>query len=214
MFRLLAIAVPLFAANVALAGNGAGGYKHVGGKNGVEVYRQMASPVIDLVAEGDIEAPPAVVRDVLLDYPNASKVTDNVGESRVLQKSDREMVVYQRLKLPVISDRDFTLHATWGARGPVLTTHFAVDNARGPEEREGIVRLSTLQGGWELEPIRGGAATHARYRVQIDLAGSVPKWMVSGGAAKNLPKLYDGLRKQARERIPGTPVAGRNQVVQ
>jgi hypothetical protein len=207
MFRLLVLALPLMTGNLA-------SYKHVGGKSGVEVYRQMNSPVIDLAAEGDIEAPPQVVRDVLLDYPNASKVTNNVAESRVLEKSGKEIVVYQRLKLPVISDRDFTLHATWGTRGQTLTTQFAVDNARGPEARDGLVRISTLQGGWELEPIRGGAATHARYRVQIDLAGSVPKWMVSGGAVKNIPKLFEGLRKEARNRIPGTPVAGRDAVVQ
>jgi hypothetical protein len=207
MFRLLVLTLPLLAGTP-------GNFKHVGGKNGVEVYRQMNSPVIDLLAEGDIEAPPSVVRDVVLDYANASKVTDNVGESRVLQKSDREIIVYQRLKLPIISDRDFTLRATWGARGPLLMTRFAVDNSRGPRENGGVVRLSTLQGGWELEPIRGGTATHARYRVQIDLAGSVPKWMVSGGAAKNLPKLFDGVRRQAKERIPGTPVAGRSSVVQ
>lgn len=207
MFRLLALAVPLLATNP-------GAFKHVGGRNGVEVFRNMSSSVIDLYAEGDIDAPPSVVRDVVLDYPNASKVTDNVGESRVLQKSDREIVVYQRLRLPIIADRDFTLRASWGASGPMLVTRFFVDNTRGPEAREGIVRLSTLQGGWELEPIRGGAGTHARYRVQIDLAGSVPKWMVSGGAAKNLPKLFEGVRREVKWRVPGTPVAGRNQVLQ
>jgi hypothetical protein len=207
MFRLLVLTLPLLAGTPA-------NFKHVGGRNGVEVYRQMASPVIDLLAEGDIEAPPSVVRDVVLDYPNASKVTDNVGESRVLQKSDKEIIVYQRLKLPIISDRDFTLRATWGAYGQILTTRFSVDNSRGPEEHDGVVRLSTLQGGWDLQPIRGGAATHARYRVQIDLAGDVPKWMVSGGAAKNLPKVFEGVRRQVKERVPGTPVAGRGAAVQ
>ena len=207
MFRLLLIALPLLATNPA-------GYKHVGGKSGVEVFRQEKSPVIDLFAEGDIEAPPSVVRDVLLDYPNASKVTDNIAESHVLHKNDREIVVYQRLKLPVISDRDFTLRATWAKRGNALTTSFAVDNSRGPGGHDGIVQISTLQGGWELIPIRDGAATHARYRVQIDLAGSVPKWMVSGGAAKNIPKLFEGIRRQVKGRVPGTPVAGRNQSLQ
>lgn len=186
------------------------GFKHVGGKNGVEVFRQTSSPVIDLYAEGDIEAPPSVVRDVLLDYDNASKVTDNVGESKILSKSDREIVVYQKLKLPIIADRDFTLRSMWGQRGQALTVQYVVDNARGPQAHDGVVRLSILQGTWLLEPIRGGAATHARYRVQIDLAGDVPKWMVSGGAAKNVPKLFDGLRRQAKGRVPGTPVAGRN----
>src|SRR3954447_24686334 len=154
MFRLLALALPLMA---GIPGN----FKHVGGKHGVEVYRQMGSKVIDLAAEGDIDAPPSVVRDVLLDYPNASKVTDNIAESRVLQKNGQEQIVYQRLKLPVISDRDFTVRATWGARGPVQTVSFPIDNSRGPAEKDGLVRLSTMQGGWELTPIRDGAATHA-----------------------------------------------------
>ena len=206
MIHLLAFALPLLAANP-------GAFKHVGGKHSVEVYRLMQSPVIDLLAEGDIDAPPSVVRDVVLDYANAPKVTDNVAESRVIAKSDRQILAYQRLKLPVIADRDFTLRAWWGQRGATLLTHFAVDNAHGPGARQGVVRLSTLQGGWELTPIRGGAATHARYRVQIDLAGSVPRWMVSGGAVKNLPKLFEGVRKLARQRVPGTPEAARNQTV-
>ena len=150
---------------------------------------------------------------MVLDFPNAPKVTDNIAESRVLKKGEHETIVYQRLKLPIISDRDFTLKATWKMRGPVILTQFAVDNRDGPGEHDGIVRLSMLQGGWELTPIRDGTATHARYRVQIDLAGDIPKWMVSGGAVKNLPKLFEGVRKQARTRSPGTPEAGRGSVV-
>lgn len=202
MLRLLLLALPLVTGPLP-------GFKHVGGKNGVEVYRLMSSPVIDLFAEGDIEAPPAVVRDVLLDYDNAAKVTDNIRESRVLHRTDSDATVYQRLKLPVVSDRDFTIHAKWGKRGDALTVQYAVDNSLGPAAQGGVVRVSLQQGAWALEPIRDGTATHARYHVQIDLAGSIPKWMVSGGAAKSLPKLFDGVRKQAATRMGGTPVAGR-----
>jgi len=208
MLRLLVLALPLMTAGPLP------GFKHVGGKNGVEVYRLMSSPVIDLFAEGDIEAPPAVVRDVLLDYDNAAKVTDNIRESRVLHKTDRDATVYQRLKLPVVSDRDFTIHAKWGQRGDALTVQYNVDNSLGPAPKGGVVRVSLQQGAWALEPIRGGTATHARYHVQIDLGGSVPKWMVSGGAAKNIPKLFEGLRREVKGRAPGTPVAGRTSVVQ
>src|SRR5690349_481645 len=63
MFRLLVL-LPLMV--------GPPGYKHVGGRNGVEVFRQMSSPAIDLYAEGDIEAPPWAVRAALLDYDHAS----------------------------------------------------------------------------------------------------------------------------------------------
>jgi Polyketide cyclase / dehydrase and lipid transport len=182
-----------------LVATGTPGYKHVGGKHGVEVFRQEKSPTIDLLAEGDIEAPPARVRAVLLDYGNARVLTDHLAESRVLATKPHEFTVYQRLKLPIVSDRDYTMRAQWGERGNTLWTRFAVDNSRGPAPRKGAVRVSTLTGGWDLMPTRGGTATHAVYRVRIDMAGSIPQWMVSGGAAKDLPKLFEGIRKQVRQ---------------
>jgi hypothetical protein len=176
------------------------GYKHVGGHAGVEVYRQTKSPVIELTAEGDIEAPPAQVRAAVMDYANAHEVTDHVVESRVLSANDRDIYVYQRLDLPVIADRDFTLHITWGSQGETLWIRSGVDNSHGPAARGGVVRVSTLDGEWAFIPVRDGTATHAVYHVQIDMAGSIPKWMVSGGAAKDLPKLFEGLRRQVQKR--------------
>jgi hypothetical protein len=195
-----------------LVANGTPNYKHVGGKHGVEVFRQEKSPTIDLMAEGDIDAPPSRVRAVLLDYGNAKALTDHLAESKVLATKPHEMTVYQRLKLPIVSDRDYTMRAEWGQHGEALWTRFAVDNSRGPGPRHGAVRVSTLTGGWELTPIRDGQATHAVYRVRIDLAGSIPQWMVSGGAAKDLPKLFEGVRKQVRRQtnVASTPQCGSN----
>jgi hypothetical protein len=178
---------------VALTGVG---YSHVGSAHGVEVYRRLGSPVIDLMAEGDFEAPPARVREIVLDYAKASELSEHIVESRVLASNGPELIVYQRLALPVVADRDFTLHVWKGARGDVLWTRFAVDNSRGPEATPEVVRLSLLNGGWDLAPIRDGRATHAVYRVQIDLAGSIPRWMASDGAARDLPKLFEGIRRQ------------------
>ena len=153
MFRLLVLVLPLMTAPPD--------FKHVGGSHGVEVFRQEKSAVIDLYAEGDIEAPPAVVRDVLLDFEHASKLTNNVAESHILNKNNKEIVVYQRLKLPIISDRDFTLRATWEQKGGgTLLTHFAVDNARGPQAKDGHrARLDDAgQLGAESDPRRRGDA--------------------------------------------------------
>jgi hypothetical protein len=185
------------------------GYKRVGGDHGVDVYRLTKSPVIDLMAEGDIDAPPQLVRDVLLDYAGASKITKRVAESRVLNQGDHELIVYQRLSLPVVTDRDYNEHVTWGANGDTAMIRFFVDNQHGIGGRPGVVRVSVLSGGWDLRPIRGGAATHALYHVRIDLSGSIPRWMVSGGAAKDLPKLFDGVRREAERRTPAQINAAR-----
>jgi hypothetical protein len=189
----MALATVLLAAGVP-------GYKHVGGDKGVKVYRQMQSPAIDLMADGELEAPPTAVLAVVTDYAQARALSDHVAESRVLWTANRELMVYQRLDLPIVADRDFTLHARWGQKGDQRWVTFAVDNSRSPAARGGVVRVSTMNGSWVLVPIRGGTATRAVYRVRIDLAGSIPKWMVSGGAAKDLPKLFEGVRKQLRKR--------------
>ncbi len=160
----------------------------------------MQSPAIDLMADGELEAPPAAVLAVVTDYASARALSDHVAESQVLRAGGRELTVYQRLDLPIVADRDFTLHARWGQKGDERWVLFGVDNSKGPSARRGVVRVSTMNGSWVLVPIRGGTATRAVYRVQIDLAGSIPKWMVSGGAAKDLPKLYEGVRKQLRKR--------------
>jgi hypothetical protein len=193
MLRLLLV-LPL------LVAPDGGGFERVGGTHGVEVYRRMASPFIDLLAQGEIDAPPGQVRDALLDYDDATRTSDHVAESRILTRQERSLIVYQRLRLPIIADRDYTQRVIWQQRGSALLIRFAVDNGRGPAPRDGIVRVPLLNGGWDLEPIRDGQATRARYHVQIDLSGSVPMWMVSGGAAKDLPKLFEGVRRQARLR--------------
>ena len=170
------------------------GFTPVGGHDGVQVYQHKKAANIDLAAVGEIEAPPAEVQALLLDYANARKLTERLAESQVLARKPGELYVYQHLKLPVIADRDFTLRVVW-SESETRTVQFSVDNARGPTARGGVVRMSMLEGQWDLEPIRDGTATRATYHVRLDFAGSVPRWMVGGGAAKDLPNLYKNLRR-------------------
>src|SRR5579862_8411803 len=89
--------------------------------------------------------------------------------NRILARGDGFLDVYQRLDLPVIDDRDFTLHVTWGDDAGVGWMRFATANERGPAPHAGVVRVSQHEGSWRLEPLEGGAATHAVYRFYLDL---------------------------------------------
>jgi hypothetical protein len=175
-----------------------GGYVRMAEDKGVTVYRKEGAHVIELAAEGDIPASPTRVRQVLLDYSHHPKWVKSLAESRVLSTETNSMLVYQRLDLPLIHDRDFTLDVTWGEEGNVLWTRFACANDRGPAERHGVVRVRVHEGGWRLEPTDGGRATHARYVLHLDLAGSLPGWMSRGRAAKDVPSLFEALRRQLR----------------
>jgi hypothetical protein len=177
-------------------------YVSIGGHDGVEVYLRKDTAAIELAAVGEFDAPPAEVQAALLDYSAHGRVNSHLAESTVLSRRPGEQLVYQHLKLPVIKDRDFTLRVTW-TDGDPRGLRFSIDGARGPAATKHAVRMSVLNGRWDLEPIRDGNATRAVYHVQIDFAGSVPRWMVRGGAAKDLPGVYIGMRRLVAEHRSG-----------
>ena len=194
-----AMLVTLFAVSTSLI---EATYAPIGGHDGVDVYQRKDSAIIELAAVGEFDAPPAEVQAALLDYGSHARINPHLAESTVLNRRAGEELVYQHLKLPVIKDRDFTLRVNW-TEGTPRGLRFRIDGGVGPAPSDKAVRLTLLNGRWNLEPIRGGSATRAVYHVQIDFAGSVPRWMVRGGAAKDLPGVYIGIRRLIQDRREG-----------
>lgn len=172
------------------------GFYPIAEGHGVKVYRKDGARGIELGAEGNIPAPPERVREVLLDYASHTKWVHDLSVSRVLDRGTGFLDVYQRLALPVISDRDFTLHVTWGDGASGMWIRFTTANARGPSPVHGVVRVNLHEGSWQLVPIDGGKATHAIYQFHLDLAGSVPSFLGKGRAGKDIPHLFDAIRNQ------------------
>lgn len=194
-----AIIVTFLAVSAALVEPG---FTAIGGHDGVDVFQRKSAPFTELAAVGEFDASPAEVQAALLDYGNHPRVNPHLAESTVLVRGQGQQAVYQHLKLPVIKDRDFTLVISWN-EGHYNGIRFHIDNSRGPDASKKAVRMTTLNGSWELRPIRGGTATYAIYHVQIDFAGSVPKWMISGGAAKDIPNVFTGIRKMVQDHRNG-----------
>lgn len=164
----------------------------------IAVYRRRGARLIELAAEGHLAAPVARVRAVLLDYGSHASYVKGVAESRILARGPGStLVVYQRLRVPLLSDRDYTLVVDWGQSGRTLWTRFGVDNRRGPPARSGLVRLYIHEGGWLLGPSRSGG-TDARYLLRLDLGGSIPAWLARSGAGRELPGLFDSIGRRAR----------------
>ncbi len=174
----------------------ASGYVEFCNDKGVRVYRRSGTTGIDFAAEGDIAASPERVAGVLLDYAHHPTWVKGLGESRILQTGPFSLLVYQRLSLPVIDDRDYTLLVTWGEDAGARWLRFLTANDRGPQPRSGIVRVNVHEGGWRLEPRDGGQSTHAIYQFRLDLAGSMPGWLGRGRAGKDIPALFENIRRQ------------------
>jgi hypothetical protein len=182
------------------------GFTPIGGHDGVAVYLHKGEGTIEIAAVGEFDAPPAEVQAALLDYSAQTHINKHLAESTVLSRTSNDLFVYQHLKLPVISDRDFTLHVTWSGD----SVAFAIDPQHGPAPSSKLVRMPVLEGRWELAPVRDGNATRATYLVRLDFGGSVPRWMVRGGAAKDIPGVYLGMRTLINEhRARGIKISSR-----
>lgn len=188
--------VPLGSAPAPATALAAEGFVLVAEDKGVKVYRREKRAGLEFAAEGTFAASPERVRRVLLDYGNHQRWQKQLRDSRVLARGDGFIDVYQRMGLPVIDDRDYTLHVTWGEEGSVLWTRFVTANDRGPAPVSGVVRVVNHEGGFRLEPIDGGKATRVVYRFYIDMAGSFPLWAARGQAASDIPAFFLNAGKQ------------------
>lgn len=165
-------------------------------EDGVTVYKNERSDIIWIGAEGKIPAPPARVQRALIDYDRQVGKIGRLSEVKVLDEdtAKRKLVVYQRLNLPIISDRDFVLQVRHGKQGVKRwISYWAVGN-RGPSPRDGIVRVTHHRGAWELLPV-GSDETLLRFEMRMDLAGSVPMWMAKSSAGEEIPALYESVCK-------------------
>jgi hypothetical protein len=170
------------------------GFEEIDEEYGVKAYKDPDSDVIRIAAQGRLAAAPEDVFKAVLDYEHQVGVIKRVSETKILERGPGWMLVYQRLNLPIISDRDYTLYVTWGAEGDVLWVNFR-SSYLGPEERDGIVRVIEHYGSWQMKPIADGRYTLARFQVRIDLAGSLPKWLARSGAGDELPELFQNVRR-------------------
>jgi hypothetical protein len=105
-------------------------------------------------------APPAVKKRVVI-----SRATD-------------ELVLYEQIHTPVVSDRDVTLRFRRTVSGDTIEISFETANQLGPPPAAGFVRLPTVRGRWTLTPAPGGA--HVVYECFSEPGGSVPAFLVHG----------------------------------
>jgi hypothetical protein len=175
------------------------GYSKLGSRKGVTVWEHDRSSKVRLAAEGTIPQPPAKVFKALLDYENQQSVMANLAEVRVLKRTRNALWVYQRLDLPVIDDRDFTLMVKFGQSGKLRWIEYHKVSNRGPKARSGVVRVPLHRGSWQLQPTRGGKHTRVRYQILIDLGGWVPMWMAKKGYIRELPEVFKNVERLARK---------------
>ena len=162
--------------------------------HGVKVQMRTDVDDIQVVANGSFAASPDEILAVMTDYEHARDWQRQLAESRVLKRDAHAVDVYQRIKMPIVDDRDYVLHVTWGDDDKGAWMKFtAID---GPPPHRGVTRMKVHEGSWRLD--RGARETKAHYEVHMDLGGSLPASMARKNVAKSVPELFEGLRSRTK----------------
>lgn len=187
------------------------GFEQVHQLGGITVYSHGRSQSLHFVAEARFEATPFEVQRALLDYEAHPRYIRRLAESRLVRQGPRMLAVYQRLSMPVVDDRDYTLEVRWGQRATIRWVTFRA-LPTGPPVPNGVVRVRHHSGSWRLEPVADGRATRARYETLMDLGGWIPLWMARSSAGEEVAQVIAQFSQMvaARRAAAVQPTAGRS----
>ena len=143
-----------------------------------------------------------VVHAVIDDIESYSRFMPYTVECRVLKREGDSVLTYQRISAPLVSDRDYVLRVRTTARtvegGTSYLSRWETENALGPPERSGVVRVKLCEGGWLLEP-SGPNVTRATYTVYTDSGGVIPAFIKNTGSQIGIRKIFAALRKRVQD---------------
>jgi hypothetical protein len=99
----------------------------------------------------------------------------------LLRQTDTERWTYEQISVPVVSDRDYVMHAKLeqtAATGHCAVSFATVDDATRPPAH-GFVRIPVIRGHWDVFPIGDGKVS-VQYEIFSEPGGGVPAFLSSG----------------------------------
>jgi hypothetical protein len=177
-------------------------WKLISNKEGVALYRRQRSASNESKAVAEIPASAALVHAVIGDVESYASFMPYTAECRVLKREGNSTVAYQRISAPLTSDRDYTVRIHSSSKpaesGTIYFSQWATDNALGPPEKSGVIRVKLCEGSWLLEP-SGPNTTRATYTIYTDSGGAIPAFIKNTGSQIGIRKMFAAIRKQVRD---------------
>lgn len=181
-----------------------GEWKLVSTRDNVALYRRPhpGPGHFETRATGEIVASTAAVHAVIGDSESYPRFMPYTVECRVLKREGDSVLIYQRISMPLVSDRDYILRVRTTSktveRGTSYLSRWETEDAFGPVERRGVVRVKLCEGGWLLEPL-GPKATRATYSLYTDSGGVMPAFIQNTGSQIAIRKIFTAIRNQVRD---------------
>jgi hypothetical protein len=109
---------------------------------------------------------------------------DNLKHREILRESKSELLIYDRIRAPVVYDRDYTIRIRRLDDPVRRRTQFWVETANelGPPPARSHVRIPVISARWVIEPARHGGTRLTNYAYS-EPGGAVAAFLVRGAQA-------------------------------
>ncbi len=143
------------------------------------------------------ESPDVVLRTIWNGIIDAPPPT--LKRRTVLLRTPSEIVVYDHVHAPVVTDRDVVLRIRQQRRGQIIDVTFEAASDVGPPPQPGLVRLGAVRGAWKILPGAAGG-TELSYRCYSEPGGSVPAFIARGVQQDQVELDVGGILDRLRRR--------------
>lgn len=105
---------------------------------------------------------------------------EGLKKREILRQSTDELLIYDQIRTPVVSDRDYTLlvKRIYDPARRRTQIRCWTANDQGPPPARGHVRIPIIRAGWQIEP--DGMGTRLTYYAYGEPGGLVPAFLVRG----------------------------------
>jgi len=183
MRRIMTSVVMATVSMIAGRASAAEGWHEDGVHDGVQVeHRDVEGSAftelrLSLVTTASVSQMCAAIYPAVL----PEKLERHFKKRDLLRETATDRWTYEQIAVPVLSDRDYILHAK--IEVPASTGHCVVsfgsetDAAHPPAD--GFVRIPVIRGRWDVFPIENGKVS-VQYRIFSEPGGGVPAFMCRG----------------------------------
>ncbi len=104
-----------------------------------------------------------------------------LARRQILRAAHDELLIYDQIRTPIVSDRDYTIRVQRSFDAQCGRTQFRCRSANelGPPPTRGHVRIPMIAAGWMTEP-DGAGGTRLTYYAFSEPGGSIPAFLVRG----------------------------------
>jgi len=166
--------------------------------DGIVVYTRSVplSDIKEAKATCSIRASSLRVYSVIMDHTTYENISEYIQTTEFIPSNEKNVwYIYQRLDLPIVSDRDYTLRyrSVENKQQNYYQVLWEIANNKGPDKQKDVIRITTCSGSLMIQP-EARDTTRITYTLYTDPGGYIPDWLANIANQRSIPRLIRAIK--------------------